>query len=578
MFDLSKNTAAKSMLSSKKNQFLKSATLPIIPVLLISVSLLTACGGSSKPGSSQTNLNTPFQITSIASQTAQEGIPYSYDVNTTGTNSGDILTYSLISPPTGMSINSDTGIIVWTPSSNQVGTKNVSVLVTDNGSPKLSISQDFSITVKPVSNTVSKTSTIRVNAGGSDHIDNNGQLWTADYGYNTGGASQRNNTIDGTGDDVLYQTERWHSTWNDTSTPELEYQFNVPNGNYAVKLHFAEITTYVNRIFDIEIEGQLSIDNLNIVDEAGRNNVLVKNIATTVNDGVLNIRFPRDTQSPKISAIEILPSNSQTNASTTDISPVSIEVPESQQMSGTLSIISQPSNGTARINGNNITYNPNTGFGGDDTVIYMLVEADGSITISTITVNVDPVSVIAETNPVITANPDSSSTSTDTPINIPVLVNDSGINDTAILKINANPGNGKVKVLANNTITYTPDPSYSGTDNFSYRVTIDGIMAVATVSVDVQGSQDKTIALSWNPSVDDNNIGYRVYFGTNSTNVNTLAADLSSSTGLDVNAPSVQLSAQRDLQLQTGDKVCFRISAYLSSEESALSSPICGIL
>lgn len=430
----------------------------------------------------------------------------------------------------------------------------------------------------PVNTPLSSTAIIRVNAGGPDYVDSKGQLWAADYGYNVSGESTRTYAINGTVDDALYQTEHWHSGWKDPSTPELEYQFNVPSGDYAIKLHFAEVSQVVDRIFDVEIEGLLIIDDLDIASEVGRNNVLVKNVVTSINDGVLNIRLPRNTQSPKISAIEVLPINSKTSAATTDISPVSVRVPES---SGKLSIISQPSNGTAVVNGYNITYNPNTGFGGDDTLIYMLIEPNGSVTISTITVSVDSVSVSAGATPNIVANPDSISTTIDTSVNIPVLVNDSGATSNAVLSIEGTPGNGSASILANNTITYTPNPSYTGPDSFSYRLVDGSVTAIATVTVDVQCTQcaqAKVIVLSWNPSVTGSNAGYRVYFGSDANNVNTLAYDLSSNTGLDPNAPSVQFSPQDDLQLADGDTVCFRISAYLPSIESGLSSPICGVL
>src|SRR5204863_606173 len=57
------------------------------------------------------------------------------------------LTFSLVSPPDGMTINPDTGVIAWTPSAVQSpGTNTITVVVTDNGSPNLSDTNSFVVT------------------------------------------------------------------------------------------------------------------------------------------------------------------------------------------------------------------------------------------------------------------------------------------------------------------------------------------------------------------------------------------------------------------------------------------------
>ena len=73
---------------------------------------------------------------------AIKGQLYSYGVNATDPD-GDTLTYSLTTKPSGMTINSSTGLISWTPTSN--GIFNVTVKVSDG---KLSDTQSFTITVE----------------------------------------------------------------------------------------------------------------------------------------------------------------------------------------------------------------------------------------------------------------------------------------------------------------------------------------------------------------------------------------------------------------------------------------------
>ena len=58
--------------------------------------------------------NNPPEIVSIPVTTATVGQPYSYDVDATDIDD-DVLTYFLIEAPLGMEIDSNTGIISWTP-------------------------------------------------------------------------------------------------------------------------------------------------------------------------------------------------------------------------------------------------------------------------------------------------------------------------------------------------------------------------------------------------------------------------------------------------------------------------------
>jgi len=85
-------------------------------------------------------------ITSIPGNTAIIGVAYLYDVNATDPE-GDVLTYSLTKKPDDMTINSTTGLISWTPASDQIGNNPVIVKVSDG---KKATTQSFTITVKAV--------------------------------------------------------------------------------------------------------------------------------------------------------------------------------------------------------------------------------------------------------------------------------------------------------------------------------------------------------------------------------------------------------------------------------------------
>ncbi|HAS86858.1 MAG TPA: hypothetical protein DCS31_08700, partial [Candidatus Competibacteraceae bacterium] len=87
--------------------------------------------------------NHPPTIASTALTAATVNQAYRYALSATDPDAGDTLRYSLITQPTGMTINATTGLIEWTPTS--VGGVNVVVRVTDQGG--LFAEQRFTITV-----------------------------------------------------------------------------------------------------------------------------------------------------------------------------------------------------------------------------------------------------------------------------------------------------------------------------------------------------------------------------------------------------------------------------------------------
>jgi hypothetical protein len=87
------------------------------------------------------NVNNAPVIISTPVTSATKNQAYSYDV-TAADSDGDTLTYSLTTTPSGMSINSSTGLITWTPTT--AGAYNVTVMVSDGA---LFDTQSYTITV-----------------------------------------------------------------------------------------------------------------------------------------------------------------------------------------------------------------------------------------------------------------------------------------------------------------------------------------------------------------------------------------------------------------------------------------------
>ncbi len=149
----------------------------------------------------------------------------------------------------------------------------------------------------------------RINCGGSDYTDPNGNLWIADTYYNGGRvATPSTNPISGTSMDLLYQTERYDHP----AGVEMSYNIPIPeDGLYRILLHFAEISPFQAsigaRLFDVEIEGNLILDDYDIFAVAGFEHAHIRQFEMNVT-GALNIQFLHvpNADNPKISAIEVL--------------------------------------------------------------------------------------------------------------------------------------------------------------------------------------------------------------------------------------------------------------------------------
>ena len=122
------------------NLYINRKVAPLIFLLLIFIVLLVGC---TTPGSETINHAPIITSTPITSATVNQ--VYTYNVVAIDPD-GDTLIYSLTVSHTGMTINSWTGEINWTPIS--AGDYDVTVEVFDNGSPVKSVSQSFTIHVE----------------------------------------------------------------------------------------------------------------------------------------------------------------------------------------------------------------------------------------------------------------------------------------------------------------------------------------------------------------------------------------------------------------------------------------------
>ncbi len=152
---------------------------------------------------------------------------------------------------------------------------------------------------------------IRINAGAdTDAVDSLGKLWQADTKFTGGQAiAPVYNPIDNTKDDFIYQSQR--------SGTNFSYGVPLTNGNYNVSLYLSELnfTDFGSRLFDVSLEGETVLNNLDIYKltnnafldgENDANIVELPNLAI-VRDGGLNLEFTSTVSEATVAGIVISP-------------------------------------------------------------------------------------------------------------------------------------------------------------------------------------------------------------------------------------------------------------------------------
>jgi hypothetical protein len=96
-------------------------------------------------------INTLPVVSAIAAQAVDESTLLAVNILATDNDApGQSLSYSLLNPPAGATVNSS-GLVTWTPTEMQgPGTNTITALVTDNGTPNLTSTQAFVVVVREV--------------------------------------------------------------------------------------------------------------------------------------------------------------------------------------------------------------------------------------------------------------------------------------------------------------------------------------------------------------------------------------------------------------------------------------------
>ncbi len=177
------------------------------------------------------------------------------------------------------------------------------------------------------------------------------------------------------------------------------------------------------------------------------------------------------------------------SATTTSDKPVTIPILANDQNVDpkTLTITSQPAHDTVTKNPDGtVTYTPtNPTFTGTDTFTYQVCDSGNHCKTATVTVTVTAPPVTPPPPVTVILNNDQATANPGQPVTIPVLANDHNVDPNSLVIVSP-PKNGQAKVNPDGTITYTPNPGFSGQDLFTYQVCdTQGACTTATITVNV---------------------------------------------------------------------------------------------
>lgn len=363
---------------------------------------------------------------------------------------GDTLTFSvLVNGSLGTLVMNPNGSYAYTPGTNP-GIDTITYVVCDNGNPVLCDTAQLFITVNQL---ILPPTAVDDNFSTNEDTPLNADVSSNDLtNGNTVSYSLLNNAIHGTVQLNLNGTFTY-----------------TPNANY----NGADSFTYLICDGGLPPACDTGIVNLTVV---------------PVNDAPLAVDDANSTTSPNPVSGSVAP-----NDSDIDGDPL------------TFSVLQLPLHGTVVFNSNGTyTYTPAAGFSGLDSLSYIVCDNSALCDTAVLVITIAPSACSSYI-----ATHDIVSTNEDNALAISVLANDTVIVFNVAVGISVFPLNGTVVVNANNSITYTPNLNFNGTDSFIYTVgssTAPGICDTALVSITINAVNDAPIAVDDNYTTPFNSI------------------------------------------------------------------------
>ncbi len=494
--------------------------------------------------------NNPPVVDTIPNQIDDENQAVSLQVNASDPDIGDTLSYSALGLPTGLTINSTTGLISGTISFNAVlhpnltQEFNVTVNVSDGTD---STPTSFQWTVKDLNRapvavddndaTVQDQAVI-VDVQGNDSDADGDALTTVaattpangttaiiggdtvSYTPNGGFVGTDNFTYtieDGFGGSATATATVTVANVNDPPVVDaVPNQNNLENEGVSLQVVASDVDgpnplTYsatglppnltLNAGTGL-ISGTVSFDA--VVHPAPQN---VYAVTVDVSDGIATTPINFDWTIADVNRSPVAVDDSANTVHDTAVT-VDVLANDSDADGDTLTVAAAtaPANGTAAVNVNNtVSYTPDAGFVGTDSFSYTIEDGFGGSATATVTVDV--------TNQAPVAVDDVYATQQNQALSIAapgVLVNDSDADGDALTAVLvSNASNGTAALNADGSFSYTPNTGFIGSDSFTYLAN-DGIVDSNTATVTINVAEVNLPPTVDNPGPQDSDEGAAV--------------------------------------------------------------------
>ena len=332
---------------------------------------------------------------------------------------GDELSYTITGAPTNGNAAITGNEITYTPDADYNGNDQVTVSVSDG---QLAANANVDITINPVNDapvaqdetTTDEDTAVTVTLSATD-VDGDELTYTI-----TGAPTNGNAAI--TGNEITY-------------TPDADY-----NGNDQVTVSVSDGQLAANANVDITI---------NPVNDAP---IAQDETVTTDEDTAVTVTL-----------------------SATDVDGDEL----------TYTITGAPANGSAVINGNEITYTPNADYSGSDQIAVSVT--DGQLAANAnVDITINPV------NDAPVAQDETVTTDEDTAVTVTLSATDVDGDELTYI-ITGAPANGSAAINGNE-ITYTPDADYNGSDQVTVSVSDGQLAANANVDITINPVNDAPVA------------------------------------------------------------------------------------
>ncbi len=148
---------------------------------------------------------------------------------------------------------------------------------------------------------------VRILARSSPYYSNDSHWWSPDNYFRGGQLATNSEPVRGTDDPELFESARWGN---------FSYAIPVTPGKYEVKLYFSALNrrnltdaTAVEQIFSVFCNGRSILDNFNLQERAGNNDVVIRHFSNLEADaqGKLLLEFIPIKGYATVTGIEVLP-------------------------------------------------------------------------------------------------------------------------------------------------------------------------------------------------------------------------------------------------------------------------------